>query len=308
MNSFKALSPQVLYTRCDPEQLGVKTTEDLPPLEETLGQGRAVAAVQFGVGIEHEGYNLFCLGPTGIGKHSFIRQFLEETASQQPTPSDWCYVNNFDEAQKPHMMELPAGAASALQADIDHLIDELRSTIPAAFESDDYRARKQVIEDEVKERQGKAFEELRRKAQEKGIAVVRTPTGIVFAPMKDGEILVKQGEADQTLFVLVVGKLAVISKDNEGVDQHVYTMRKEECSGTHPFMNRSNRKATLRALGDATVYTLTRENFEALLDDNPRLAYLVMRALFRVTHANLARVNQESMELTNYITKTHGRY
>ena len=189
MNPSKALSPQVLYTRCNPEQFGFKTTDDLAPLEETLGQGRAIAAVKFGVGIKHEGYNLFCLGPTGIGKHSFIRQFLEETAAQQPTPSDWCYVNNFDEAQKPHMMELPAGVASELQADIDHLIDELRSTIPAAFESDDYRARKQVIEDEVKERQGKAFEELRRKAQEKGIAVVRTPTGIVFAPMKDGDIL-----------------------------------------------------------------------------------------------------------------------
>ena len=189
MNSSKALSPQALYTRCDPEQFGFKTTEDLASLEETLGQGRAVAAVQFGVGIEHEGYNLFCLGPTGIGKHSFIRQFLEEKAAQQPTPSDWCYVNNFEQSQKPQAIELPAGVASALQADIDHLIEELRSAIPAAFESDDYRARKQVIEDEVKERQGKAFEELRRKAQEKGIAVVRTPTGLVFAPLKGGEIL-----------------------------------------------------------------------------------------------------------------------
>ena len=126
--------------------------------------------------------------------------------------------------------------------------------------------------------------------------------------LKDGEILVKQGEADQTLFVLVVGKLAVISKDNEGVDQHVYTMREGECAGTRAFVKQSNRKATLRALGDATVYTLTPENFEALLDDNPRLAYLVMRALFRVTHANLARMNQETQELTNYITKTQGRY
>ena len=189
MNPSKALSPQVLYTHCDPGQFGFKTTEELAPLEETIGQVRAVAAVQFGVGIEHEGYNLFCLGPTGIGKHSFIRHFLEEKAAQQPTPSDWCYVNNFDQAQKPRMLELPAGVANTLQADIDRLIDELRSTIPAAFESDDFRARKQVIEDEVKEQQGKAFEELRHKAQEKGITVVRTPTGLVFAPIKDGEIL-----------------------------------------------------------------------------------------------------------------------
>lgn len=189
MNSSKALSPQLLYTRCDPEQFGFKTTEELAPLEETIGQDRAVAAVQFGMGIEHEGYNLFCLGPTGIGKHSFIRHFIEEKAAQQPTPPDYCYVNNFDQAQKPRMLELPAGVAGKLQTDVERLIEELRSAIPAAFESDDYRARKQAIEDEVKEHQGKAFEELRRKAQEKGITVVRTPTGLVFAPLKDGEIL-----------------------------------------------------------------------------------------------------------------------
>jgi len=189
MDSPKALSPQMLYTRCDPEQFSFKTTDELEPMEETIGQNRAIAAVQFGTGIEHEGYNLFCLGPTGIGKHFFIRHYLEEKASQQPTPPDWCYVNNFDEPQKPRMIQLPPGVATTLHADIDQLIEELRSAIPAAFEGEDYRARKQVIEDEVKEHQGKAFEELRRKAQEKGIAVVRTPTGLVFAPMKNGEIL-----------------------------------------------------------------------------------------------------------------------
>ncbi len=189
MDSPKALSPQLLYTRCDPTQFGFKSTEELEPLEETIGQGRAVAAVQFGIGIGHEGYNLFCLGPTGIGKHAFIRHFLEKKASQEPTPPDWCYINNFTEGQKPWKLELPPGVATALQIEMDRLIEELRSAIPAAFESDDYRTRKQVIEDEIKERQGKAFEELRLKAQEKGIAVVRTPTGLVFAPMKNGEIL-----------------------------------------------------------------------------------------------------------------------
>jgi CRP/FNR family transcriptional regulator, cyclic AMP receptor protein len=85
-------------------------------------------------------------------------------------------------------------------------------------------------------------------------------------------------------------------------------MTEGECAGTRAFVKQSKRRATLRALGDATVYTLTPEDFEELLDANPRLAYMVMRALFRITHTNLARVNQESQELTNYITKTHGRY
>ncbi len=126
--------------------------------------------------------------------------------------------------------------------------------------------------------------------------------------LKNGELLVKEGEADQTLFILAAGKLAVTSKDAEGVEQAVYTMKEGECAGTRAFVERSPRKATLRSLGDSTVYTLTPADFEALLDVEPRLAFMVMRALFRVTHANLSRMNQETRELANYITKTQGRY
>lgn len=126
--------------------------------------------------------------------------------------------------------------------------------------------------------------------------------------LQDGEFLVREGETDQRLFILAAGQLAVLSRDSDGVDKHVYTMQEGECAGTRAFVEQSSRKATLRAVGKAMVYTLTPADFEALLDENPRLAYLVMRALFRVTHANLARMNQESRELTNYITKTQGRY
>ncbi len=126
--------------------------------------------------------------------------------------------------------------------------------------------------------------------------------------LRDGEILVKEGEADQTLFILATGQLAVFSKDSDGVDKHVYTMQEGECAGTRAFVEQSTRKATLRSVGESTVYMLSPADFEALLGEDPHLAYLVMRALFRVTHANLARMNQETQELTNYITKTQGRY
>ena len=125
--------------------------------------------------------------------------------------------------------------------------------------------------------------------------------------LKDGELLVNEGGAEQTLFILASGKLAVISS-TEGKENLVYTMKEGECAGTRAFVDRAPRKATLRAMGNATVYTLTPDAFESLLDANPRLAYKVMRALFRVTHTNLMRMNQESQELANYIHKSHGRY
>lgn len=126
--------------------------------------------------------------------------------------------------------------------------------------------------------------------------------------LKDGELLVKEGEADHTLYILADGKLGVISTTPDGRQNLVHTMTTGECAGTRAFVDRSPRKATLRALGDATVYMLTPEAFDKVVDAHPRLAYKVMRALFRVTHSNLMRMNQESQQLSNYIHKTQGRY
>ena len=126
--------------------------------------------------------------------------------------------------------------------------------------------------------------------------------------LKDGELLIKEGGSDQSLFILVSGKLAVISTNSEGNDNAVYTMKEGECAGTRAFVDRTPRKATLRAIGNATVYTLTPDDFEKLVDAHPRLAFKVMRALFRITHTNLMRMNQESQVMSNYIHKTGGRF
>lgn len=125
--------------------------------------------------------------------------------------------------------------------------------------------------------------------------------------LQDGEILVKEGDEDTTLFVLTRGKLAVIS-EIEGKNQTVYNMKVGECAGTRAFVDRAPRRATLTAVGNTTVYTLSPEDFESLLDTHPRIVYKVMRGLFRITHSNLMRMNVETQQLSNYINKTGGRY
>jgi CRP-like cAMP-binding protein len=84
-----------------------------------------------------------------------------------------------------------------------------------------------------------------------------------------------------------------------------------EPENTRPRQSTTDRapcKATLRAVGSATVYTLEPDAFNSLLQAHPGIVYKVMQALFRITHTNLVRMNQESRELTNYITKIRGRY
>jgi len=189
MARVQPLRPEALYRRCDPHEFGFETTADLEDPKEIIGQARAVEALQFGIGIRREGYNLFSLGPSGTGKYTAVRESLKQKAATEPVPSDWCYVNNFEDPQQPRTLQLSPGKGLALRQDMDKLVEELRSAIPAAFESEDYRTRKQVVEEEVKEHHEKAFQELRREAQEKGIALVRTPAGLVFAPMQKGEVI-----------------------------------------------------------------------------------------------------------------------
>ncbi|HEV2423344.1 MAG TPA: ATP-binding protein [Terriglobia bacterium] len=189
MGSIRPLTADELYKRCDPDEFTFETTADLEDLKDVLGQERAVASLRFGMGIQHPGYNLFVLGPTGLGKHFTVREFFDRQAATEPVPADWCYINNFADSQKPSTLCLPAGKGAELRDDVAKLVEELRSALPSIFDSEDYRTRKQAVEEEIKERHDKAVEEVRRGAQEKGIGMLRTPTGLVFAPVRKGEVI-----------------------------------------------------------------------------------------------------------------------
>jgi lon-related putative ATP-dependent protease len=178
-----------LCRRCDPAQFAFASTAELPDLEGVLGQARAVSAIEFGVGIRREGYNLFAMGPAGIGRHTMVRRHLESQAQAQATPADWCYVYNFETPHKPRALRLPAGRAGAFRAAMERLVEDLRAAIPAAFETDEYRTRRQEIESELNARQEKALEAIGARAREQGIALLRTPAGFGFAPMRKEKVI-----------------------------------------------------------------------------------------------------------------------
>lgn len=183
------LTPDDLYRRCDPAQFSFADTSTLPDLEEVIGQTRAVQAVKFGIGIRRKGYNIFALGPTGTGKHSLIQSFLTEAAATRPVPADWCYVYNFGETHRPKALSLPAGRGAEFRKEVADLVADILTTLPPAFEGEEYRNRRHGIEETFKETQEEAFNVLQKMAQDQGLALLRTANGLGFAPIKEGEVL-----------------------------------------------------------------------------------------------------------------------
>ncbi len=183
------LAPERLFKACAPESLPFATTADLPDTEDPVGQDRAVEAIRFAIGMRHRGFNLFALGPEGTGRRSLVMQFLAQAAAGQPVPDDWVYVNNFDLGHRPRALKLPAGRAAGLKKDMEWLVEELTSALPAAFEAEESRNKKQVLEEALKERQEEAFSAISKEASAKSVALIRTPVGLALAPMREGEVL-----------------------------------------------------------------------------------------------------------------------
>jgi predicted ATP-dependent protease len=183
------LKPDDLYQRCDPDRLPFQTTQDLEPLNGSPGQPRALEALRFGVGIDRDGYNVFAFGAPGTGKHTMVRQVLEEQAAREQPPEDLCYVNNFEQRHKPRVLRLPAGKGKEIAREMDKLLEEVVNALRSAFENEEFQNRSQDIAQEFQEKQQNAFQELRKEGEERGLSVVRTPMGIVFAPVRDGEVI-----------------------------------------------------------------------------------------------------------------------
>jgi predicted ATP-dependent protease len=202
MTAPAPLTADRLRRSTDPSSLGFASTAELDELGEIVWQDRAVEAVTFALDMRREGYNVYALGPEGTGKHTVIRQFLETRAATEPDPDDWCYVHNFVDSQRPRALRLPAGRGAVLRDQMDRLAIELRSAIRTAFEGDQYRVRKDALEDEVRKRRDATLDEFEARAKKVEVALIRMPMGLALAPMHQGEAIDsdrfhKLPEADQ---------------------------------------------------------------------------------------------------------------
>ena len=184
-----ALDPAQLRRTVDPIVLGFEYTADIPAASGLIGQDRALEAIAFGIDMKALDFNVFVLGPPASGKSTAVRSYLGERAGALPTPDDWVYVNNFETANRPRALRMPTGRARPFAKAMLAMLDELSATVPAIFDGEDYRTRRRAIDEAFRAEGEEAFSALSHKAEEQNVAILKTPTGFVLAPMHDGEVV-----------------------------------------------------------------------------------------------------------------------
>jgi lon-related putative ATP-dependent protease len=186
---IKALTADQLRPPCRPEDLNFTTTDELADLPDIFAQDRALQAVEFGIGVMHRGFNLYVMGPSGLGKHGIIRKYLARRAKNETSPADWCYVRNFEQDYKPRALKLPPGQGRIFKKDMKNLVEDLGKAITAAFDASDYQDQVQSIEKAFNKKQGSLLEKHTENARSQDIHLSQTPSGFMLAPMKQGKIL-----------------------------------------------------------------------------------------------------------------------
>jgi lon-related putative ATP-dependent protease len=174
-----------LSWKCPEDFFEFGTTEELPELEGTIGQERAVKSMNFGLGMVENGFNLYLAGETGTGRTSSIMNLLKKRAAAEPPPQDWCYVYNFKNPDNPVSLSLRIGMGRQLEQDMRELLEDVKNDIPKALQSKEYELDKTKIILENQERNNELFSALEKEAQEKGYALQRTVSGLVMVPQKE---------------------------------------------------------------------------------------------------------------------------
>ncbi len=182
-----------LTWRCDPGLFSFATTEELPQLNEIIGQARAIDSLEFGLGIENANYNVFVLGEGGTGKYTTVKNAIEQKAKEESVPDDWCYVFNFVEPDSPVALNLPAGRGAEFAGEVAEVVAILKRDIPKVFESKDYESHRDEILEGQQERTRVLFSRLEKVADEKGFVLKKSSGGLSVVPGKDGKPL-KQDE------------------------------------------------------------------------------------------------------------------
>ena len=169
---------------CDPSMFDFETTAEIEPLDQVIGQERAVRAITFGLEMQSSGYHIFVTGPEGTGKTTIVQEIVRKAAGKLPTPSDWIMVNNFKDEYRPRSLPLPPGQAVRFARSLNRLVSDLKIRLPKEFQADSFREKVGEIQKRYSEKKKAQFEALDKSAESKKLKLEKTPAGYQTIPLK----------------------------------------------------------------------------------------------------------------------------
>lgn len=246
--SFKFKVPvEDLRPLCEPSGIEFESSDQLPSGTRHLGQQRAIDAIRLGIQIESDGHNVFVLGPPGSHRHGLAEELAKEHAAKKKAPNDWCYITNFTNPEKPHTLSFPTGRGEIFRQDMSDLIDELRLSIPATFEGEDYRNQLKAVEAATQKEVEERWQDLEDHASSKGIGVLHTPTGYVLAPVKDEKVVDEEefSKLPEAERVEIQEAIHILSEELQTHIEHMPQLQKKHRERVKAL----NREVTEHAVG-----------------------------------------------------------
>lgn len=239
MSESLRLTPEELRWTLDISTLPFATTDELEPLDEILGQDRGVEALRFGIGVRRPGFNILVTGAPGSGRMDAVKKVLALAVEGGKVPGDLCYLNNFKDPEAPILVRLGQGQGARLKKSMQGLVDELRKEVPKLFESPEYLARKNEINEAYEKKTASFFMNLEKQVKEAGFALVtfqgRQGQPPEVMPVVDGEPtpvlkleqMVDKGRFPRDEFVRIKAKHSEIKSEIDSIFLQVRQLQKE---------------------------------------------------------------------------------
>ena len=192
MKRKNELSYKDLKVVCDPKVFNFNTTDELEPISTGIGQERGIKALEFGINVDINGYNVYVEGPYGVGKTAYVKNYLNVISKKKKVPNDWCYVYNFTNPNEPVAISLPAGQGKEFKDIMNSFINEIKVDIKNTFNNEDFEKEKNLIKQEYETKRNILMEKLNKKSAEYGFTVKSAQNGIYMMPVVNGKTIAEE--------------------------------------------------------------------------------------------------------------------
>lgn len=192
MKRKNELGYKELKFSCDPKNFSFNTTDELEPISTGIGQERGIKALEFGLNVDINGYNVYVEGPYGVGKTAYVKNYLSVISKKKKVPNDWCYVYNFDNPNEPIAVSLPAGQGKEFRDMMNSFINDIKVDIKNTFNNEDFEKEKNLIKQEYETKRNLLMEKLNQKSAEYGFTVKSSQTGIYMMPIINGKTIAEE--------------------------------------------------------------------------------------------------------------------